>query len=323
MRVLVTGASGFVGSRLLSYLASHTSWELRSASRLETRGSSVTSTSFVYGDLATNQDWQAGVAGIDTVIHLAARVHAMSDVAADSLDLYRRINVTATERLARDAASAGVRRFVFVSSVKVNGECTRVDMPFSPDDTPRPQDAYGTSKLEAEIALRNIAASSAMEVVIVRPCLVYGPGVGANFLMLMRWLCKGVPLPLGAIQNSRSLLAIDNLCSLLVSCAVHPGATGQVFLASDGEDISTTDLIRRLGAALGARLRLMPVPERMVRATLALVGRADIGRRLCDSLRVDGSAAQRLLGWHPAVTLEQGLQRTADAYLSVGAEGQR
>lgn len=318
LRVLVTGAGGFVGSRLLSYLAGHTPWELVSASRGEALGVR-TSTSFAYGDLAEDPPWQKGLTGIDTVIHLAARVHLMQDDAAHASELYRRINVDATESLARAAAAAGARRFVFVSSVKVNGDSTN-SAPFRPDDPPRPRDLYGLSKLQAELVLRDVAAASAMELVIVRPCLVYGPGVGANFRSLMRWLRRGVPLPFGAIRNSRSLLAIDNLCSLLTACVAHPSAAGQVFLPSDGEDVSTTELLRRLGSAMGHRARLVSVPEHAVRAALSFVGRRDIGARLCDSLCVDSLSTRHRLDWQPPVTLDEGLRLTASAFLAAAAE---
>jgi nucleoside-diphosphate-sugar epimerase len=245
----------------------------------------------------------------------------MSDEAADPLGEYRRTNVEGTLKLAQDAAAAGVRRFVFLSSIKVNGEATAPGRPFRETDAPHPVDPYGRSKLEAEQALFEFGQRSGMEVVVVRPPLVYGPGVKANFRSMMRWLSKGVPLPLGAIHNHRSLVALDNLVDLLVRCTEHPAAANQVFLAGDGEDVSTTALLRRTAAALGCRARLIPVPASWLMMAARGLGKAPVASRLCGNLQVDISKARDLLGWQPPVSLDEGLRRAAAGFLAqVGNE---
>ena len=221
-----------------------------------------------------------------------------------------------TLNFARQAASAGVNRFVFLSSIKVNGEQTQFGQRYTPNDTPNPSDPYGISKCEAEEGLRRIAEETGMEVVIIRPPLVYGPGVKANFLSMMRWLSKGVPLPLGAIRNQRSLVALDNLLDFIHTCLDHPAAANQTFLVSDGEDISTTDLLRRLAHALNVPARLLPVPQGLLEWGAKMLGRGDLSQRLCASLQVDISKARTLLGWQPPVTVDMALRRTAEHFLN-------
>jgi UDP-glucose 4-epimerase len=249
--------------------------------------------------------------GITTVVHLAARVHVMRDTEAYPLAAFRVVNVVETLSLARQAAAAGVRRFVFISSVKVNGETTQPGHPFTADDAPAPLDPYGISKMEAEQGLRQIAAETGMEVVIIRPPLVYGPGVKANFSAMMRWLQRGVPLPLGAIDNQRSLVALDNLVDLIITCISHPAAANQTFLVSDGEDVSTSELLRRMGRAMGRPARLLPVPAGLLKLAATLAGRRDMAQRLCGSLQVDIEKTRQLLGWSPPLTLDQGLKKAA------------
>lgn len=250
------------------------------------------------------------------MVHAAARVHVMDDRASDPLAEFRRINVQGTLNLARQAAAAGVRRFVFISSIKVNGEATKLGIPFSADDIPAPLDPYGVSKMEAEQGLREIAAQTGMEVVIIRPPLVYGPGVKANFRAMMHWLTRGVPLPLGAIHNRRSLVALDNLVDLIVSCLDHPAAANQTFLVSDGEDLSTTQLLRRMGRALGKPVRLIPVPPALIKVGATLMGKRAVAQRLCDSLQVDISKTRQLLGWSPLLSVDEGLKKAAQGYLA-------
>jgi nucleoside-diphosphate-sugar epimerase len=256
MRILVTGARGFVG-RALCAEAVVRGMAVRGVTRcpcdLPTGVENV-----LVGGIDDRTQWRDVIAPCEVVIHLAARVHVMADTAADPLAEFRRVNVQGTLNLARQAAAAGVRRFVFVSSIKVNGEATQPGSPFTADDAPAPLDAYGVSKMEAEQGLREIARQTGMEVVIIRPPLVYGPGVKANFSAMMRWLKRGVPLPLGAIHNQRSLVALDNLVDLIVTCLTHPAAANQTFLVSDGEDVSTTELLRRMGQAMGHPARLIP-----------------------------------------------------------------
>lgn len=240
----------------------------------------------------------------------------MGDTAADPLAEFRRVNVEGTLQLARQAAKAQVRRFVFVSSIKVNGEWTEPGRPFLADALPDPRDPYGISKSEAEQRLRNLAEETGMEVTIVRPPLVYGPGVKANFMALMTWLVRGVPLPLGAIHNARSLVAIDNLVDLIVTCVDHPAAANQTFLVSDDEDLSTADLLRRMGRALGKPARLVPVPQRLLTLGAMVLGKPGVAQRLCGSLQVDIAKTRELLAWNPPVSVDEGLRRTAAHWLA-------
>jgi len=238
-------------------------------------------------------------------------VHLMQDTAADPLTEFRRTNVDLTLNLARQAAAAGVRRFVFVSSIKVNGEVTPVGQPFNAEDQPRPTDPYGISKHEAELGLLKLATETEMDVVIIRPVLVYGQGVKANFHSMMHWLLKGVPLPLGALPNRRSFLALGNLADLIAICVHHPAAGNQIFLASDGQDLSISGLLRHAGAALGKSARLIPVPVMVLRAGARLVGQEAVMQRLCDSLQVDITKTRRVLGWRPPVRVDDALKETA------------
>ena len=321
MRILVTGPSGFVGSAVIRYLLAAPRWnDVVGAFRQKPSAAIARLRAFVVGDLGPQTDWRPALEGVDVVIHLAARVHVMNETVADPLAEFRRVNVEGSMQLAREASVAGVRRFVFVSSIKVNGESTAAGCPFRADDEPRPVDPYGVSKFEAEQALGSLAPATGMELVVIRPPLVYGPNVRANFRSMMGWLRRGVPLPLGAINNKRSLVGLDNLCDLIVTCAQHPAAAGQTFLAGEGEDVSTTELLRRLGLALGRPARLLPVPARLLQAALTALGRRDIGQRLCSSLQVDISATCATLGWSPPVSLDEGLRRAAQAYLAEAGE---
>jgi nucleoside-diphosphate-sugar epimerase len=260
--------------------------------------------------LAADADFRHMLAGVDAVVHLAARVHIMEERAADPLAAFRAVNTSGTLNLARQAAETGVRRFVFVSSVKVNGEETTPGSPFRHDDLPNPEDPYGISKREAEDGLLELAAQSGMDVVIVRPPLVYGPGVKANFAAMMRAVQRGLPLPLGAVtHNRRSLVALDNLVDLLITCLDHPAAANQTFLVSDGEDLSTADLLRWLGRAMNKPARLFPVPVPLLRAGAALLGKRDVARRLLGNLQIDISHTRETLGWTPPITVDEGLRR--------------
>lgn len=306
--ILVTGATGFVGRALVKRLAAEYTCKgvvavVRGKVELALEGVSH----LKVGDLSSTTDWSAYLQGVDAVVHCAARVHLMQDDAKDPMHAYREINVNGTLNLASQAAKAGVRRFVFVSSIKVNGEATQPGRPYSADDVPLPLDPYGVSKLEAEQGLKKIEAQTGMEVVIVRPPLVYGPGVKANFAAMMQWVARGIPLPLGAIHNSRSIVALGNLVDLLVTCLKHPAAAGQTFLVSDGEDVSTTELLRRTSKVMGANLMLLPVPAFALEWCAAMIGKRDMAQRLCGSLQVDMSKTCRLLGWTPPLTLDQGL----------------
>lgn len=315
-RVLVTGASGFVGRRLTATLVA-SGRDVRAALRTSvfSPAFAVGSEAVMVGDLEATTDWRTALDGVDGVVHLAARVHVMQDTASDPLAEFRRVNVAGTLNLARQAALAGVRRLVFVSSVKVNGEGTMPGRPYTADDVPAPLDAYGVSKHEAEVGLREIAKATGLEITIIRPVLVYGPGVGANFLAMMRWLYRGVPLPLGAIHNRRSLIAVDNLADLILTCLDHPGAANQVFLASDGEDVSTTELLRRTAQALGKPECLLPVPVPLLNLAARLLGKQDFAQRLCGSLQVDIGKTRAMLEWTPPLSLQAGLVLAAQDFV--------
>ncbi|WP_323000933.1 SDR family oxidoreductase [Denitromonas sp.] len=316
MRVLVTGASGFVGRAVIARLLNEEGVVVRRAYRslppLQAGGVECCQV----GDLGGSTDWQQALAEVDVVVHCAARVHVMHDNESDPLAAYRRSNVEGTLHLARSAVAAGCRRFVFISSIKVNGEATAPGLPFNETSVPAPCDPYGVSKLEAEQGLFALAAETGLEVVVVRPPLVYGPGVKANFRSMMGWLLRGIPLPFGAIDNRRSLVSVGNLADLVVCCARHPAAAGQVFLAGDGEDVSTTMLLRRVAAALGRSARLLPVPSKWICATANVLGRQALATRLCGSLQVDISKARTVLGWQPPESLDEGLRKAAADFLA-------
>lgn len=316
MRVLVTGASGFVGAALVQHMLRDPSVHIIAASREPCTATSARVESVRIGDLGPRTEWQEHLAGAEVVVHLAARVHVMHDVSIDPLADFRRVNVGGTLNLARQALAAGARRFIHISSIKVNGESTVRGRPFRADDWPLPKDPYGISKYEAEQGLHRLAAATSLEVVVVRPPLVYGPGVRGNFRTMMDWIIRGVPLPLGSIKNRRSLVGLDNLCDLIATCTRHSAAAGQSFLAGDGEDVSTSELLRRLSAALGHPARLLPVPTGFLRGALTIFGKRDIGERLCSSLQVDIDPTRARLGWSPPVSLDEGLRRAAQAYLA-------
>lgn len=321
MTVFVTGATGFVGRALCAVMIKRGS--LRISVRDKATGNGLEGVDdVIQASLSPEQDWAVAMAGVSVVIHCAARVHVMSEEAVDPLAEFRRVNVDGTLRLAQQAAAAGVKRFIFLSSIKVNGEQTLVGAPFIADQQPNPCDPYGVSKMEAEEGLRALARDTEMEVVIIRPPLVYGPGVKANFLAMMRWLKRGIPLPLGAVTgNRRSLVALDNLVDLIVTCIDHPAAANQTFLVSDGESLSTAALLRRMGNALWRPARLIPVPVSLLRMGAALLGKREIAQRLCGSLEIDIVKTRELLGWEPPISVDEGLRRTAAHYL--GTEGAR
>ena len=273
--------------------------------------------SFVVGNIDGATNWSLALEGVDMVIHLAARVHVMHDTETDPITAFRTVNVDGTLNLARQAAASGVKRFVFISSVKVNGESTVPGHAFSEADAPNPQDAYGQSKHEAEQGLRQLSADTGMEVVIIRPPLVYGPGVKANFASLMRAVQRGWPLPLGAVHNQRSLVALDNLVDFIVNCITHPKAANQTFLVSDGEDLSTPDLIRRMARVMNRIARLMPVPMWALKAGALLLGKGDAVQRLCGNLQVDISKSRTLLGWSPPISVDEGLRRVVGGDLVI------
>ncbi|WP_019937277.1 SDR family oxidoreductase [Bordetella sp. FB-8] len=309
LRVLVTGASGFVGQAFCSEWAAR-GGEVVAALRTS-RTFSRKITPVVVGDLAEDVDWRGALQGVDVVVHLAARVHVMRDTASDPLAAFRKVNVEGTRNLARQAAEAGVKRFVFLSSVKVNGESTPLGRAFTTDDVPAPEDAYGMSKLETEQALRELCARTGMEFVVIRPPLVYGPGVRGNFQAMLRAVRRGIPLPLGAVDNRRSLVALDNLVDLIATCLAHPAAANQVFMVSDAEVVSTTVLLRKVAAAYGLPGRLVPVPASWLRFCAASLGKCPAADRLLGSLVVDVSKTRAMLGWTPVVSMDDQLKKMA------------
>jgi UDP-glucose 4-epimerase len=310
-RVLVTGASGFVGSALLARLVEDHRYPVRAALREAKLNLAGTVDQVLTGDLDANTEWESALADVDVVVHAAARVHMLRERESEPLRAFRSVNVEGTLRLAHAAAACGVRRFVFLSTIKVNGESTPPGRPFRADDPPAPRDAYAISKREAEDTLFALAVATGMEVVVIRAPLVYGPGVKANFASLMRLLRSGVPLPFGAIDNRRTLIGLDNLVDLIVTCIEHPAAANQTFLAGDGEDLSTTDLLRRLGSALGRPARLIPVPAGCIAWIARVFGQRAIAERLCGSLQADIGKTTTLLGWRPPVDVDTGLRRAA------------
>jgi nucleoside-diphosphate-sugar epimerase len=314
-KVLVTGGSGFVGGALLRYLAYSGQYSTIAALRSKRADLPQSVRTFDLAGLTPHVDWRAALVDVDVVVHAAARVHVMNEEAADPLAAFRLVNVEATLHLARQAAEAGVRRFIFISSIKVNGEGTELGSAFTADDLPAPGDPYGVSKFEAEVGLRTLAESVAMEIVIIRPVLVYGAGVKANFLSMIRWLQRGIPLPFGAVDNKRSLVSLENLIDLIVTCFDHPSAANETFLVSDGEDVSTTELLCKIGRALDKRVFLLPVPVRLMSWVARLLGKGAITQRLFGSLQVDITKNKRLLGWTPPVTLDRGLSAAVQPFL--------
>jgi nucleoside-diphosphate-sugar epimerase len=307
--LLVTGATGFVGSAVVTRAVSE-GCAVRAAVRRQgtVRPDGV---QIHVAGMAAETDWSHALRGVSAVVHAAARVPPLRNTGIDTPELYRRVNADGTLNLARQAARAGVSRFVFMSTIKVNGEQTLPGAPFHADDPPAPADPYAVSKLEAEQGLADIAANSAMSVTIIRPVLVYGPGVGGNFRRMMDVLRGGVPLPLGAVDNRRSLVAIDNLVDLVLTCVRHPAAANRTFLVSDGEDLSTPDLLRRLAAAMGLRARLVPVSPRLLTLGATFLGKRGAARRLCSSLQVDISETRAFLSWSPPLTVDEALRRAA------------
>ncbi len=308
-KVLVTGANGFVGSALCVAL------QARDINFVPVVRHANHDKQRAVGDLSVATKWKNHLIGCDTVIHLAARVHVMHDTSKDPLAAFREVNVEATLNLARQALLCGVRRLVFVSSVKVNGEKT-TDHPFTFHDAPAPVDSYGISKMEAEQALLALSRETGLEVVIVRPPLVYGAGVRANFLRLMQLANMGLPLPLGSIHNRRSMVALDNLIDLLVTCAHHPVAAGQTFLVSDEHDVSISELLRMLAGAMGRRSCLLPLPAGIIAGLAALFGKSAVASRLLDSLQVDIAHTKLQLGWKPVVSMQEAVNRTTAYFLA-------
>ncbi|MGR5208785.1 UDP-glucose 4-epimerase family protein [Vibrio sp. PNB23_22_7] len=311
MNLLVTGASGFIGKQLLKVL---------DLSLVKALGRELPvnfpCTQFYKCKIDSVTDYSEALCDVDTVVHLAARVHVMNDDTIDPLEEYREVNTYGTVNLAKQAATSGVKRFIFVSSIKVSGESTRQDYPFYHDDERLPQDFYGQSKAEAELELFKLSKESDLEIVVIRPTLVYGPGVKANFASLMTLVSKGIPLPFGCIKNNkRSLVSVDNLVDLIVTCIDHSKAANQVFLVSDDHDVSTSEMVRHMAQALGKPTWQLPVPVWCYKLAGKVFNKSDVVDRLTGSLQVDISHTKETLGWEPPQSLQEGFKQTAEAFL--------
>jgi len=315
MNILLTGATGFVGGAVVRRLAEEKKHVVRAAVRQLSDVLPSEVAQIQTGGLSANTDYSEALQGMDVVIHAAARVHIMDDDASDPLTEFRKVNVDGTMNLARQAADAGIQRFVFISSIKVNGESTELGKPFTAEDSITTQDAYGLSKWEAEQGLFQIAEQTGMQIVVIRPPLIYGEGVKANFAKMMQGVAKGLPLPLGAVHNKRSLIALANLVDFIILCTQHPKAANEVFLIADGEDVSTTELLRKVAKAIDKKSKLIPVPVGLMSFVAKLLGKEDVANRLFGSLQVDSSKARDLLGWKPVVTMDEQLKKVAETAL--------
>nr|WP_315475774.1 SDR family oxidoreductase [uncultured Undibacterium sp.] len=307
-KILITGATGFVGSHLVQMALLQNRevvCPVRSRSAISDSQTPIVST------IDRNTDWQAHLTNVHTVIHCAARVHVMNDTEADPLAAFREVNLHGTLRLAEQAAEAGVSQFIYLSSVKVNGEMTATGQAFTENDLPQASDPYGISKQEAEAGLLALGQRSGMAITIIRPPLVYGRGVAANFLSLLIWVKKQVPLPLASIHNQRSFVFVKNLSDFILHCVQNPLAYNQVFLISDGTDLSTTELLREAAKALEVPSRLLPFPAGLISFAANLIGKKNISDRLCQSLRVDSSKARERMQWTPPYSIHQGLRESA------------
>lgn len=310
VNILLTGASGFVGRAVLRQLMQQGGYCITAALRTD-RGTAIEGLSgerqYIIGDIGPETDWRKALSGQQVLIHAAARAHVLQEDTADPLAEYRRVNVAGTLALARQAAEAGVKRFVFISTIGVNGNIS--ERPFTEEDIPAPAEFYAQSKWEAEQGLWQVQRDTGMELVIIRPPLAYGPGVPGNFRRLIEGVKSGIPLPLGAVHNQRTLIALDNLVDLIIMCVSHPAAANELFLAGDAQDVSTTELLRGVAQALGKPCRLIPVPASLLMLAATLLGKRAVAQRLLGSLQVDISKARKVLGWEPPLSVAEGLSK--------------
>ncbi len=307
---MITGASGLVG-RATARAALENNFDVLG----QVRKQNVDGVPTIQREILADTDWTKALEDVDCVVHCAARVHQMNESSGSPIEAYREVNTFGALNLARQAADNNVKRFVFISTIKVNGEFTASNAPFVSYSNNVPTDPYGLSKYEAEQGLWEIAAETGLEVVIIRPPLVYGPGVKANFLSMMRWIEKGIPLPLGAIHNQRSLVFLDNLVDLILTCCTHPNAAGETFLVSDNNDVSTSQLLNVVAQAMDKPNRMLPIPMSLLSMAAKIIGKPQIAQRLCGNLQVDISHTMDTLGWKPPYSLENGVKKTVDAYL--------
>ena len=315
MKVLVTGSNGFIGKNLVSQLKNNKDISLTLSSRVSSRFSERNINQFILTSIDSSTDWKEILEDIDIVIHLAGIAHNnYSNFKSGVQDEYRKINVEATLNLANQAIRANVKRFIYLSSIKVNGEATVKNRPFTAEDVPNPQDLYAKLKLEAEISLKKITTNSKTELVIIRPVLVYGPGVKGNLLSLIKWIKFGIPLPLRSIENKRSFVSIRNLVDFINICLEHPYAANQVFLVSDNSSISTSRLIRKLAIFLKKRLILIPFPQKILKFILIILGKKEMAHKLLGSLEVNIQKNQDLLGWKPIQTVDTALEEMTDYF---------
>jgi nucleoside-diphosphate-sugar epimerase len=312
--ILLTGSTGFVGTAVAQRLLGQAQHSLLMVCRHQKLHQFSKGKSLVVDNIDKNTDWTGALDGVGVVVHAAARAHVLNDRSSDPLSEFRKVNTDGTLNLARQAAKAGVKRFVFISSIGVNGN--QSILPFTENDIPAPQEPYAVSKLEAEIGLQKIVAQSGMELTVIRPPLVYGPNAPGNFGSLMCWINKCVPLPLGAIHNRRSLVALDNLVDFILTCIDHPAAANQTFLVADGEDLSTSELLRGVGLVMNKPARLIPVPVVILKAIATLFGKRLMAQRLCESLQVDISKAREVLAWNPPVSVKEGLRKAVEPFIA-------
>ncbi|WP_420229165.1 hybrid nucleoside-diphosphate sugar epimerase/sugar transferase [Psychrobacter sp. ER1] len=314
MNILVTGANGFVGQSLVNNLLNNTEYKVVAGVR-KIPSEKLECEYRLTNNLEDKPTLNDVFEDIDVVIHSAARVHVMDDKSTDPLTEFRKVNVEGTLNLARQAADAGVKRFIFISSIKVNGEGTKIGKPYTEDSKPNPIDPYGISKYEAEQGLLDLAETTPLEVVIIRPTLVYGKNVKGNFHSLMKWTYKGIPLPIGGIKNNlRSLVSVDNLVNFIVTCIEHKDAKNEVFLISDDDDISTAGLLEEISQGLGVKNRAVNIPAGFINTAASAIGKSGVAQRLSGSLQVDISKAKALLGWRPKSSTSESIRKTARSY---------
>jgi nucleoside-diphosphate-sugar epimerase len=309
LKLLVTGGNGFVGQKVVQ-MAQTCKFDV-----LKQQRSASAEEGVVICDITGDTEWSSFLSGVDCVVHCAARVHQMKESLVDARQAYQQVNVDGTLHLARQAAQAGVKRFIFISSIKVNGEFSPEGKPFIEKVDSAPTDLYGQSKYQAELGLKEIASQTGLEIIIIRPPLVYGPGVKANFATMMKWVKKGIPLPLGAVKNQRSLVYIDNLVDLIITCCDHPNAAGEVFLVSDGYDVTTTQLLKSIAYHMECPARLLPIPTSLMTTCFRLMGKQALAQRLFGSLQLDITKTTDKLGWKPPVSFDRAIHQTVQDFL--------